>query len=316
MSWTFERDFLGVRASVRGTDPDLLQRLELDFDGFPDASSTGGVELEVDLRAYRPPSGLRESFRGPYGVCFDQGPVRHILYPGGVWVRFDYEQDRGLVMGEDAELVYERLYLSLMSRVGEQLERRGLHRVHGMAVASPFGNCLFLMRAGVGKSDLAYGLLKREGWKLISEDTPLLDRRGQLYPFPFRLGLRRGSPGEAKVLVRASEFVIEREPGPCRFVFRGAWTTGDQPALGPLSRRRLLGALLRDGVVGVGVPQVAELFLRPGLRDLVDKAGLALARLRAVWPIMGARRHTIYLTPEGDRNAERLEAWLAELSGC
>jgi hypothetical protein len=314
MSWTFSRQVAGVALRVQGSDQAVLGWLELDFDAFPKTSlspAAGAVELSVRLQPHRPPAGLRESFRGPYGVCFDHGSVRHIRYPGPVWVRFDFATERGEVLGEDPLLVYERLYLSLLSRLGERLESVGLHRIHGLALGSPWGSCLFLMRAGVGKSELAHSLLQRPGWTLISEDTPLLDRCGRMHPFPFRLGLRRGPLGQPKTLIPASRFPIERLATTCRHIFAGAWITGEHPEMGPLTRTRLLALLVRDGVVGIGVPQVAELFLRPGARNIVGKAALATGRLRAVLPLLKAPPRTLYLTPQAERNADCLERCLA-----
>lgn len=314
MSWSFSRDLAGITVAVEGEEPELLQRLELDFDGFSALPRGAIARLRFSARVqrYQPPPGLPQSFRGRYGVCFDQGPLRHIWYPGPVWVVYDFESERGEVLAENPELLYERLYLSILSRAGELLERRGLHRIHGLALASPFGTCLFLMRSGVGKSALGYALLQRPGWRLLSEDTPLLDRRGLIHPFPFRLGLREPGGGTDKRLVRASEFSIETQGSPCAHIFSGAWCTGQEPFLVRLSKARLAGLLLRDGVVGLGVPQVVELFLRPGLGEAFTKAGLLAGRLRATLPLLRTASHTLFLTPEAERNADFLEAWLTQ----
>lgn len=313
MSWSYSRDLGGIAVEVKGSEPDLLPQLDLDFDGFPPLESEGlkRVRFTAHGQRYLPPPGLPQTFRGRFGVCFDQGPLRHIWYPGPVWVVYDFERDCGDVYSENPELLYERLYLSILSRVGELLETRGLHRIHGLALSSPFGTCLFLMRSGVGKSALGHALLQREGWRLLSEDTPLLDRQGRLHPFPFRLGLREPGGGTDKRLVRASTFAIDRLSSPCSYIFSGAWCTGEEPMLAPLSRARLAGLLLRDGVVGLGVPQVVELFLRPGAREMLGKAGLLAGRLRAILPLLRAPAHTLYLTPRETRNADFLERWLS-----
>jgi hypothetical protein len=310
VSWSYSRDLQGIRITVQGRDPEILERLEQDFDGFQPADGPTRITFSAYQADFSPPPGIRQSFRGRYGVCFDHGSTRYIWYPGPVWIVYDYDKDEGQAWGLDLEALYERLYLSLLSRVGELLEHRGLHRVHGLALSSPKGICLFLMRAGVGKSGLGYALLQRPGWSLLSEDTPLLDRRGRIHPFPFRIALRSLAGGESKTLVRASQFAIERRPGRCAYVFAGAWTTGESPAMGPLSKLELLTLLLRDGVVGLGVPQVVELFLRPGAREVIGKAGLLGGRLMANLPLLAASGHTLFLTPDGERNADFLQSWM------
>ncbi len=273
MSWSYNRVLSGVTVAVEGEEPDLLARLDFDFDGFSPAlpQTPATVHFRARVAAFNPPAGLRQTFRGRFGVCFDQGSLRYIWYPGPVWVVYDFASERGEVVSENPEMLYERLYLSILSRAGEILERGGLHRIHGLALDSPFGVCLFLMRSGVGKSALGHALLGRPGWRLLSEDTPLLDHRGHLHPFPFRLGLRDEGGGPGKQLVRASQFAIAPKSEPCRHIFSGAWCTGDQPQLAPLSKIQTLSLLLRDGVVGLGVPQVVELFLRPGARETLAK---------------------------------------------
>lgn len=68
--------------------------------------------------------------------------------------------------------------------------------------------------------------------------------------------------------------------------------------------------MFRDGVLGLGVPQVVELFLRPGLGEALAKARLLLGRLAATTPLLRRPAHTFYLTPDAESNADFLEGWL------
>jgi hypothetical protein len=67
-----------------------------------------------------------------------------------------------------------------------------------------------------------------------------------------------------------------------------------------LPRRAATGALLREGVVGVGVYQGMEFVLQRGMRDVAGKAGDALTRARCcaaaarharVWRLTLGRDH-------------------------
>ena len=283
-----EFDLAGVGVRLEG---DFADRLAFDFAAFPPASR---VDLCVSgwVREPRPAPGVRERFRGPRGVCFEDGSV---LYPGPVWVRGE------VVEGMDPELVYERFYLTVLARVGLLLDRRGLHRVHGLGV----GSSLILLPPGGGKSTLALELLPR-GLPLVSEDTPLLDRRGRLHPFPFRLGVREPVLGSVarggKWLLRADGYPLFA--GRCRQVFVGGWTTGP-PRVEPYWGR---AALLRDCLVGYGVPQVAELFLQESVPSL---ARIALSRLAACLRLsVSARWYRLWLGPDPIANADLLEGWV------
>ena len=50
-----------------------------------------------------------------------------------------------------------------------------------------------MLPSGGGKSTLALRALRDEG-TLLSEDSPLLDRRGRLHPFPLRIGINATTP--------------------------------------------------------------------------------------------------------------------------
>lgn len=315
---SFSLGGLGVEVSTRETD--FSEWLSFDFAAFPEFTAPF-LKLRVERGPTDLPPHLKEKFRGPYGVCFDQGTVRHILYPGPVWVQFDFATEQGVVRGEDLPLVYERLYLTIMSRLGEALEKRGLHRVHALGLDSPRGGVLFLLPAGMGKSTLAVSLLQAQGWQLFSEDTPLLDSQGQLHPLPFRLGLRdqvlaepfsaeQLSTSPYKTLVKATAFSVQEEPRKCQTLFLGAWTTGPEAIIEGVSRTRVLGALLRDLVVGSGIPQVAELFLRLTWGDVLLKARFGASRLGRALKLMSACQcHRIFLAPDPKQNVARLEEW-------
>lgn len=310
----------GLGVAVSSEQETFLDRLRFDFDAFEQPCQKF-LELSVGLGPTQLPPNLKESFRGPYGVCFDEGPVRHILYPGPVAVQFDFDQERGHVQGPNADLVYERLYLTILSRLGEALEHRGRHRVHALGVDTPRGGALFLFPERMGKSTLAAALLRRPGWRLFSEDTPMVDRAGFLHSLPFRLGLRDPLQADVfpeemvsraynKQLLKAAAFEIQRHPQKCRSLFVGAWTTGPQAIIEPISRLRTVPALARDLVVGVGVPQVAELFLRPGLVQIASKAAIAARRLQLLVRLAAqCQSYRLHLAPDPAQNVERLERW-------
>lgn len=310
----------GLGVEVVTDEPLFMEWLKFDFDAFPSFTSPF-LKLRVEKGPILLPPGLKESFRGPYGVCFDQGTVRHILYPGPVWVQFDFAREEGVVRGTDLPLVYERVYLTIMSRLGEALEKQGLHRVHALGLDSPRGAVLFLFPAGMGKSTLAVSLLQAQGWRLFSEDTPLVDPLGNLQSLPFRLGLRDDDLAEPfspeqlssspyKTLVRATAFPVEYEPKRCTTLFLGAWTTGPEALIETAPRYRVLAALIRDLVVGSGIPQVTELFLQLHWRDVWLKAGLGTSRLTRAFKLASqCRCHRIYLSPDPNQNVKRLQQW-------
>jgi len=88
------------------------------------------------------------------------------------------------------DLLQEIAYLFILSTVGRYLDSQGIHRVHALGVSYQNRGILLLLPCGGGKSTMALELMRRLGFSLLAEDTPLIDRRGRILPFPLRLGIR------------------------------------------------------------------------------------------------------------------------------
>lgn len=289
----------------------LAARLNSDFARFP-GSGSPAYQLRLHLGPLPPlPPGLQERFRGPHFVCFGQTRERYIRYANRAWLRWDgRELD---VYAQDPEEGYLRLLLCVQSRLGELLEKRGLHRVHGLGLR----HGLVLLPPGGGKSTLAWELLRRgQGQRLLSEDTPLLDLGGRLHSFPFRLGLR-DDPAIAcerqghKWLVPFPLGALEDSV--CRHLVIGAWTTSARPQRQQLGRLAGVPPLLRDALLGYGVPQLIELYwpLSPG--EQLQRVRLAAGRVRAILGLLArCRVSRLWLCPDTSANLDCLDQLLEE----
>jgi hypothetical protein len=93
---------------------------------------------------------------------------------------------------------------------------------------------------------------------------------------------------------------LAQGPFPPHLIAISRRVTGGESTLAPASGAEIRGALFRDLVVGLGVPQVLELVARRGARDLARLAPTALRRARAALSIArGARGAVLDVgTPE------------------
>ncbi|MGH7806575.1 MAG: hypothetical protein ACRENT_00610 [Thermodesulfobacteriota bacterium] len=89
--------------------------------------------------------------------------------------------------GADHDLLHEIVFLFILSTVGQYLDARGLH---ALGVSYNNRGILLILPSGGGKSTLGLELMRHPGFLLLGEDTPLIDRRGYILPFPLRLGVR------------------------------------------------------------------------------------------------------------------------------
>ncbi len=318
----------GVTAEVNCGDPRVADALEFDFDLFLIEDDSKPAFLNLSIVVNEPPyqsiPPLDESMRTSQWVCFDDKAKRFIDYNGKALVVYDFDGTVGTVYASEWQQAYERAYLLILSRIGEELDRRGLHRVHAMGAAGSRRAAILLMTARGGKSTLALSLLSKPSIRLISDDTVFIDRSGRLYSFPFRLGMRpdidtSGLPKHfvrqteipgwgTKMLVNARLFADRIWTGKTvgrPIVLIGCRTTADLPRYEPASRLSVLICLVRDCVVGLGLPQVAELFLRKNCKDVMVKAAIAGSRLCSSLALSAScQPFKVFLCKDAESNSE------------
>ena len=236
----------------------------------------------------------------------------------------------GILRTTDPALAHELGYLFLQSEIGRFLEAQALHRVHALGFGLPSGKgVLVLLPSGGGKSTLTTALLEHEGITLLSDDTPLVDRFGNLRPYPLRLSFRSKSQIPESWLKGVSHFE-RRKHGAKWLVSTAALPAGRLPRIDEKFRpgylvlgirhgalnvphvkrvSRWKGALplFRDLVVGLGIPQVAELVLTKGISSLPGLAPAALSRTAAAAAFASrAKVIRLELSRHPELNAEAL----------
>jgi hypothetical protein len=289
-------DFYGLTVEVCSPAAELCEAVRRDFTHFE--ASPGAVHLQVEMQRGRPPyetlPAMRASLISPRNVCYREGARKYVDYFGRGLAIVDDATARCTIHSEDDDLLHEIAYLYLLSSVGEHLDAMGWHRLHALGVSHGGAGFLLLLPSGGGKSTMALQLVRQPGFLLLSEDTPLVDRRGDVHPFPLRLGVRPGEaadvpPQFVRTVTRMEfdpkslidlDYVRDRigRTVPPAAVLVGERSTGEAAEITPLSRTAAFGAVFKNMVVGLGVYQGIEFVLEHGLGELVGKSGVALSR--------------------------------------
>jgi hypothetical protein len=325
----------GATVTVESDDTGLSKRVADDFPAFAAEPPARGRE-HLTIRASRtrpdydalPP--LLATVYTPRNVCYSDGRLTYLDYFGKALALWDRELRSFDVACEDLDLLHEIVYLTILSRVSETLEREGLHRVHAFGLEAGGEAALFLMPSGGGKTTLTLGFLKLgPPYRLVSEDSPLVDRKGRVHPFPLRIGVLGTEtppfPPEHVTFIRRMEFepkhlvalaafgdCLARGASTPRFLFVGRRRLGKGCAIRPAGKRTGWKALLEGMVVGVGLYQGVEFLLRTSLLDLFRLSGIGLSRARAALALL--RRcevHVVELGRDGAVNVEAVRAFLA-----
>lgn len=329
----------GIAVELRGNRVD---RVAGDFDFYTGRAITGKEKYRVTLElgpasAVKLPAVAAERVFSDC-VLYREGGKLFYEYSGGAILEVERGKafSRGRLSSDNTDLADEIAYLYLQSEIGRFLDAQGLHRVHALGIGLPSGKAaLVLLPSGGGKSTLALELLQQEGCVLLSDDSPLVDRVGRVYPYLLRLSFRPDAKLPAawkenslpferrkhgpKILVSTASLSSAALPRPEERFAPGFLVIGSRH--GALAEPRLVKKakwqsalpLFRDLVVGLGVPQVAELLLTKGILSLPGLAPTGVSRLAAASAFL-ARAHTFELELSRDpvRNArfliETLEA--------
>jgi hypothetical protein len=323
-------DVHGFRFSVHGNAEAALDGICEDFRFFS-SDPDGGNDATVELLCERPPYDSAPAgdaaIYTPRNVVYLAGGKRYIDYHGRALGILDEASSSLKLYSEDPELLYEAAYLFLLSRIGQGLDRIGLHRLHALAVEVNGRAVLVLLPMGGGKSTLALHLMNLPGVRLLSDDSPWIDRRGRALAYPLRIGLLPGSeqsiPSEHRRVIQRMEFgpkhlvnfsyfqdrvSASAEPGA---VFIGARTLAPECRIEEIGMAAALRPVIANGVIGLGLFQGLEFILQSSALELVKKTGLGLSRTRNCWQLL--RRSRIYRVHLG-RGAELNASTLLEFS--
>jgi hypothetical protein len=336
--------FYGVRVVVECADAEVGKRIADDFSYFrsdgADAENVSPPDVYVTIHRQAPRyedlPPLPATVYSPRNVCYSAGDVTYIDYFGRALSIYHRAAQRIEVYADDAHVLHEVVYGTLLSRVSEQLERRRLHRIHALGVDANGRAALFVLPSGGGKTTLALDFIKHnDTYKLLSEDSPLIDPAGRVLPFPLRIGVIAGKDGPPPfppehvtyfermefgpkylISLAACDGAIARAPSTPRLLFIGRRTLGQSCSIEPASRWAGLRTLIHSMVVGVGLYQGVEFLLRTSLLDLSKLTGVMVSRLlRAGTLLRQCEVFRVDLGREPQKNADTIRSFLVSTGG-
>ena len=312
----------GLAVAVSGW-PEVVEAVRLDYAWF-EAEPIERPDVVVEIEQGAPEldrfGDLTASYLTPDGVVFRR-PDRTVVDHGGRAVSVvDRGGDRLQLRGEDEPTVQGAAYYFVLGRIGRHLDDRSLVRLHSLGVVGAQGAVAILLPPGGGKTTLALRALEAEGVSLLSEDSPVLDRRGDLHPFPLRIAVAAGEGRpvdarsvQAKGAIEVESFAdrVATTSAPLRHVVVGRRSLARGGRLDPLPRRAAVLPLLREGVVGVGVYQGLGYAHQRGGAELAAKLVTAARRAAACYgALAGAGTWQLTLGRDPELNWDALSPLL------
>ena len=308
-------DFHGILIQVISNDLECTAFIASDFSYFRVYPHENNIKPQFTLSVFlsappyeKIPEGTIATCHTKDAVVYKHENIHYFDSFGKILVLYDHLQQVAEIYSQDHHLLYEKSYLMIMSRVGELLDRKRLHRIHAMGGVLAGKAVLCLLPMGGGKTTLALGLLEHKAFSLLSEEVPLVSSQGQLYPFPIRMGVVEGTTlaipeqflktfkrthYQAKTLIDMAylqnQIAPVTEPG---VIFVGKRVHTAKPGIVKIPRWKALGALVGSCVLGLGVPQLLEYLLRFEVRDIVRQFPIVWSRLQAALVLL--RRSETY----------------------
>ncbi len=259
-------------------------------------------------------------------TVYRQGRKRYLDYFGEALTIQDEHRRRVEIYSTDGARLFELAFLAVHSLLGEMLDLTGLVRLHGLGISLKRTSAVVLLPSKGGKSTLLTNVLRDPDVKIISDDMPLCDRRGRIHPFPSKISLetppkegplsrltwhefrRRHYPPKWTASLGAIPERIDQQPEDKKLILvAGFRLSSGSSSLFPVERWKMLGPLLEHMVMGFGLPQILEMFLRFDLTDLPKLAHHGV--VRAIYAFNLARNAKCYhfhLGPDRAQNSKLL----------
>lgn len=325
-------DFYGLNIELRSTDMATAAGIRRDFAYFETAATAPQVIIEVHDR--KPDFGslpdLTASIYTLNYVCYNGKDRIYTDYHGQGLRVSDLKRQNHQIYSGSPDLRHEISYLTILSAVGQYLDSRHIHRVHALGISMNGKAVLILLPEKGGKTTLALRLLKSGRVELLSEDSPLITRQGEVLPFPLRLGILPGGetdiPAEylysvdfmrvgTKILVDTAYYADRISPA-CApgVILLGERTLGYGSRIEPVRRYRAGKDFIKNSVVGLGLHQGLEYLLGRNIWDTIGQSRLAFSRLyNSIRVLRRSKVYRYYIGHDIERNEQTLLDFLDSL---
>lgn len=303
---TLYLNFMEHRAEIYSDDELILKKLNKDFSYFKDVQGSGSSLVKIEFHTKNPEEleipMMASSRVSPQCITYDRGNLRYLDYHGKLRCLFDFAKNKAIIYSKNKNKSHEILYLLILSRVGKSMDLAGFHRIHGFGVCLNKTICLGMMPSKGGKSTLLQSLLEDSDIELVSDDTPLINDQGEVFPFPIRIGRESPFPDQFEIISREENlYTLDREFWGKKYLlsiagiknkvftqnreakiklFIGRRYSGQEGRILKIGKVEAMKSLFWNCVIGHGLPIIFEYFWENGLSDFFRKARIAISRFR------------------------------------
>ena len=330
-------DFYGFFVQLRSNSQLLLEKIRKDFSYFICSPkdkinvTISALMQNIPFEKIPPAVALKQNASA---LTYQTGKIRYNDYHGRLLSIYNYQNESGTLYSPDEELLHEITYLLILSRIGKMMDLKGLHKLHAFGVTINGIACLGMMPMKGGKSSLFLELIKDPQVEIISDDTPIIDRRGHILPFPQRIGLEHipsdieiQESGKNLYSLTRSQYgkkqliAIDGLKNPINHkyqkivLFNGKRSNLADCQLIPTCRLKLFFPMIKHCIIGFGLPMILEYYLETGPKDFLRKVFIIMSRSWATIAILlRAKCYTFILSNNKALNGKHLKQFLDAVS--
>ncbi|HSP88991.1 MAG TPA: hypothetical protein VLN45_12720, partial [Ignavibacteriaceae bacterium] len=178
-------DLYGLVIKVQCEPENFSSELIRPFKFFLSEKTTAEINVLVEQKDpdYKSLPSVKASFSTPRNIVFRKNGKKYIDYFGKGLVIEDKAESKFYIRGCETNFLYEAFYLLVISLFGQHCDKKGYLRVHALALSYKDTAVLLPIPPGGGKSTMAMAMLNTNGFKLISDDEPIIDNSGFINPF-------------------------------------------------------------------------------------------------------------------------------------
>lgn len=310
---------------VRCNEESLLQKLRDEFHFFV-TSETSAPHTEIEITKSAPtelPSMVAVKILENAAI-YRLGTRQYIDYFGEALTIWDSSEKKVQIFSEDETRLFELAFLAIHSVLGQALDQDGLCRIHALAVSINDVNALVMLPSKGGKSTLLQHLLENPEVKIISDDMPLVDYQGNVHPFPSKISL--GEVPTTGVLSTLTWHEFKRHHYPPKWtaslsqlkdrldsnsathknlVIVGYRLSSGQSILSEVPKWKMIMPMMEHMIMGFGLPQILEMFLRFNFTDFVKLPYHAIVRSVCAFKLAKKSKcYYFYMAPDKTYNAQ------------
>lgn len=327
-------DIHGLVIKCDAESPDLALELTRPFKYFKRDKGQPAITIVVkeEAPAYESLPPIEASFSTPRNIVYKDKDHKIIDYFGKGVVVQNNNQAVYCIYGSERNFLIEAFYLLVLSLLGQFCDKKGLLRVHALALSYQDKAILLMMPQGGGKSTMALAMIQEDNLRYISDDDPLIDRFGRVLPFPRALGILdkrtiKHIPDEYIYKVDRMEFGIkyfvdcdywkdriETRPLKDTVLLTGRRMLNGSPSIEKIPKRKVFAVLIRDAVIGIGLYQGLEFILNNSTWEVLSKSHIVLQRLvRAFRLTLASETYRFTLSRDTDQNCRVFREFIQNL---